>query len=245
MKAYKTATGFDLGLEFTANNLRPLWVKRFNAAPVAWMLLLVYHGTAFGNELDYVQAHCFDWRWRRLSKQGFPTGLTLLFKRADVEKSRELGEDVLVLRLLRGVRGTLVRPPAEGIEHQIYAHSGGRLELVRVQNDQGELVRNDYREWVPDRGLRLKNWNHDVWLSSLKGKSDVARLATLVWLTGQHLSTASPRLGNYEEETVEESRDFETARDSSAIQQALKELKESPHPWVKSYVDLGILKDNR
>jgi hypothetical protein len=85
----------------------------------------------------------------------------------------------------------------------------------------------------------------EEWIRSLRSKNPVEQLATLVWLSGTHLSSKEPRREDASEESVDDSKRFEAVRDAVETKKALRELSESENSWVQEYAKLTLRAINK
>jgi|WetSurMetagenome_2_1015567.scaffolds.fasta_scaffold64777_1 hypothetical protein len=112
--------------------------------------------------------------------------------------------------------------------------------MVRLDDNKGGLVKNHYRWRAPAKGPAVPNRTRDEWIRSLTSDSPVEQLATLVWLSGVHLSSGDARHENTSQESIEDSRLFEAVRDAVETGKALRKLTNSKNPWVQEYARLAL-----
>jgi hypothetical protein len=112
------------------------------------------------------------------------------------------------------------------------------LVMVRLEDDEGRLVRNHFAWRAPSKGPPVPRRTQEEWIRSLRSADPVEQLATLVWLSGVHLPSSEPRAENVSQESVEDAKLFEEVRDAPATRDALRELTDSKNPWVREYTTL-------
>jgi hypothetical protein len=61
-----------------------------------------------------------------------------------------------------------------------------------------------------------------------------------VWLSGEHLPSVDARHENVNQESIEDSKLFESVRDSPEVAKALNVLLESGNAWVQEYAKLTL-----
>lgn len=223
----------------------PWWVARFSTGKAAWMVLEAYFGTDVP-DTSAVRVHVFERNWKRLVKQAFPTGYRFFLEEAKISHSAPLKTDLLVTTVKSSgpfiiIDGGEKRPAFEQgrYQRQYYAMLGDQFALVRLEDDEGRLVRNNYRWSAPPKGPPVPRRTVQQWTRSLHSTNPVEQLATLVWLTGAHLSSKEPRYKNVNQESREDSRVFEEVKASAETARALSQLQKSTNRWVREYAQLG------
>ena len=101
-----------------------------------------------------------------------------------------------------------------------------------------------YRWRTPPKGPPVPKRTRDEWIRSLSSENPVEQLATLVWLSGTHLSSTDARRENVNQESVEDSKLFEAVRDAAETKKALRELTKASNSWVQEYAKLTLQLDN-
>lgn len=221
----------------------PWWVNAFSGGKVAWLYLEVHPGYDVPDVSGF-RAGFFDSQWKYLSSQVIPTGYRLVLIEAAIRKENPLKQDLLVAevesRTLRkrkpGDAGRLIVVSYR----QYYAPLNGTLVLIRLENEEAHVVQNGYMSSVPSIGPPVPRRSRAEWISSLKSENPAETLATLVWLSGAHLSSAEPRRKGLAEETVDESAVLESVRDSAECGAALRKLAVGKNPWVREYAEFAI-----
>lgn len=111
--------------------------------------------------------------------------------------------------------------------------------MVRLEDDQGNLVSNHYAWSAPPKGPPVPRRSSSSWIDDLNSGDAVEQLCTLVWLTGYHLQSDEPRHEDHNQESVEDSQLYEQVRDSEETGVALHGLTKSHNPWIREYAELA------
>lgn len=248
-KADLVAQYGELTGEVLANEdwgLSPWWLKKFKAGNARWMLLLVYPGYEVP-DVSCAEAHVFDEDWNRIAKQRFPTGYRMFLQEAMIQRNEAMAQDTLVIQTTSAGPfisiGGETKPLFErgNFQRQYYGFAAGQLEMVRMEDDGGKLVRNHYRWSAPMKGPPPPELGKAEWLAFLKNGSPVEQLSALVWLTGTHLPSSKEREAGYNQQSVEDSMRFESVRDDPETEAILARLKKHRNPWLREYARLGPL----
>ena len=228
----------------------PWWVKPFAAGKAAWVFLAAYPGYDVP-DMSGVQIHIFDKNWKRIGKQSFPTGYRFLLNDVVLVKDNPLKQNLLVAKATSSgpfiVRGDDKRPAFEQGDYQFqyYALIDDRFVMVRLEDNKKRLAQNHYRWHSPPKGPAVPRRTRDEWIRSLSSENPVEQLATLVWLSGVHLSSKEARQEDVNQETVEDSKLFEAVRDSVETKKAIRELANSKNSWVQEYAKLTLRAINK
>ncbi len=224
----------------------PWWVDRFGSGKAEWMVLEAYPGYNVP-DVSGVRVHIFDPSWKRVVKQTFPTGYRFFLREAKVSSDNPLRQDLLVTVTdsagpFIAIEGEPKRPAFEQgmYQRQYYALVGDRLAMVRLEDDEGRIARNNYRWSAPSKGPPVTKRTALQWLHCLRSPMPAEQLAALVWLSGYHLSSKEPRYKNVNQESVSDSRRFEAVRDSLQTRKAVARLTHSKNRWVREYALLAL-----
>jgi len=227
------------------SSLAPWWVKEFHAGSARWMFLEAYPGYDIP-DISAGRVHIFGRNWKRIGKQAFSTGYRFFLNEAKIVTNKTLDQDLLVIQITSSgpflVRGKQKKPAFEqgDYQRQYYALRGDRLVLVRLEDNEGRLVRNHYRWSAPPKGPPVPKRTKTDWIQSLDSPVPIEQLATLVWLSGLHLASAEPRDKNVNQESVKDSALFEAVRDSPRTKEIIRRLTGSEQPWVKKYAKFAL-----
>lgn len=245
-RAFRALTGDKPEEEKAFASFEPWRVSRFRSGKGAWIFIEVYPGYAIP-DVSGVRVHVFDKQWKRITKSEFPTGYRFFLQQATVKSDAALGQDLLVVKVT-SAGPFLVRPdgtekPAfeQGdFQRQYYALLGDRMALVRLEDNEKNLVRNSYRWSTPMKGGAIPRRSREQWIESLSSGSAAEQLATLVWLSGSHLNSSEKRYENVNQESLADSKLFEAVRDSEATSVALAKLLNSKVTWIRDYARLTV-----
>ncbi len=89
------------------------------------------------------------------------------------------------------------------------------------------------------KGPPVPKRSKEEWLHRLRSGNPVEQLHVLVWLTGDHLDSGSPRREDFNEESIEDRRCFEAVRDATETKAAISGFIRSEVPWVREYAELA------
>lgn len=238
--AFQAIAGDQLKRPEQIFDLETWWVKRFEGPGAAWMLLEVDPERMVPGS-SAVRAHVFDSTWHRLAADHYPTGYREFLTEATIDRGNPLKEDLLKVTVTSAgpfiVEGDQKRPAFRSSTclHQYYAFRSGRMSLVRIENDKGDVVTAHYMWAHPDMGPRPHWTTTESCVKSLRSGDEAEQLALLVWLSGRHLDSTKPRADNVSQEDVTESLLFESVRDNSEARAAITQLEGSSNTWVRDY----------
>lgn len=220
------------------------WVRSFVAGEARWIFLEAYPGYNVP-DVSGLRVQLFDGHWNRLVKQTFPTGYRFFLHDVSIVRDNPLGIALIVAKATSVgpfvVQGDEKHPLFEQGDFQLqhYGLLENQFVLVRLEDDNGRLVQNKYRWSSPTKGPELPRQSADRRTRCLRSENPVEVLATLVWLSGTHLSSTEARYENVNQESVEDSTLFERVRDSPETKNALEALAESKNIWIKEYSKLA------
>jgi hypothetical protein len=193
-----------------------------------------------------LRVHSFDDKWKRVSVDEFNTGYRQRVREVRQVTVPQVKQELIAVKctyrvpklmvLVEGVDVTPPPAPKNDFQLQFYAMIARKLMLVRLEDAQGGLIRNNYETWtIPAIGENFPAGTDDVTLELLKSGTDVERLAILVWLTGTHSPSSEPRAEGRAQEPVEAAKRYERIRSDSRLPAIIKEFSESHNTWVKEY----------
>jgi hypothetical protein len=243
---FKAKTADELGEKWGWRPLEPWNLSAYETADTAWVLVEAYPGYDIP-DVSGLKLHFFDRAWNRKCKHTFPTGYRFFLDSVTIQKRQELDGPLIVAKVTSS--GPFItspgpkRPAFEQGDYQLqyYALLGTNLFLVRLEDNQGILARNHYRWRNPPKGPEVPKRTKEAWLQSLGGTSSVERLAALVWLTGSHLPSTEERKPDHNQESVEDSKLFESVRDDSRVKSIFSGLKNHKNKWIQEYARLGVV----
>lgn len=243
-KQFEALTGHRLNWE-PWSSPDPWWIKPFVSGDAAWIFLEAYPGYDIP-DVSRVQIHVFDKNWKHTRKQSFLTGYRFFLNEVVLSKENPLGQELLVAKVTSSgpflIQGEEKRPAFErgNYQRQYYAFLRDQFVMVRLEDDKKELVQNHYRWRSPPKGPPVPKRTCEEWIRSLSSEAPVEQLATLVWLSGMHLTSAEKREENVNQESGEDSKLIEAVRDAAETREALLELANSRNSWVKEYATLTL-----
>jgi hypothetical protein len=226
-------------------------VSRFRSGNAEWAFIEAYRGYNVP-DVSAVRVHVFDKEWKRLARHSFPTGYRFFLNQATVRKDDALQQDLLVVKVT-STGPFLVLPNGEqkpafeqgDFQRQYYAFLDDRMALIRLEDNNEKLVRNNYCWSTPMKGGEIPKRSSDQWIMSLASDSVAQQLATLVWLSGTHLKSTEQRYQNVNQESIEDSSLFESLQNNDTVRKTLTELQNSEVKWVNEYAKLAIDSRNK
>jgi hypothetical protein len=179
-----------------------------------------------GNSSACVQL--FDSKARRINSWSFQTGHRLDLIDASIEYSSNLASDLIVIHTVPFINGL-------NVAKEYFAISGDRLRLVRMENDNGVLVQNEYAFPVYEIGLVPHAKSVDEWAGLLESKDKADVLSALVFLGGRHIDGPGPDLGarsNY-------APLFQQLLSNPRIREIIERFGNSDDDWIKQGAGLA------
>ena len=122
----------------------------------------------------------FDAATKRIDTWSFQTGWRMILIDAAIEYSGDLGADLISLRTGPVIGG-------QNVAKEYFALSNDRLRIVRLENDKGELVQNDYVLPNYEIGFVPDATTEDEWVGLLESADKVDVLSALEFLGGRHI----------------------------------------------------------
>jgi hypothetical protein len=122
----------------------------------------------------------FDATENSIATWSFQTGWRINLVNASLEYSSKLSGQLMVLRTQPAVN-------ARNIAKEYFAIAGDRLRLVRLENDKGELVQNEYIFPNYEIGLIPLAKTTEDWAAVLESEDIADVLSALVFLGGRHI----------------------------------------------------------
>src|SRR5262249_59297628 len=117
----------------------------------------------------------------------FETGWRVDLVDASIEYSKDLAADLIILHTAPVING-------RNVAKEYFAVNGDRLRLIRLEDDKGRLVQNEYIFPNFEIGVTpgVKTLNEWIGLIESQDKADV--LSALTFLGGRHIAEAERRL---------------------------------------------------
>jgi hypothetical protein len=211
-----------------------------NSGAAKWALLVSYPGFEVPG-FSWMAVHLFDRDWKQIAVDNFPTGYRMSLFDIWQERVDALAEPAIVVRL--GTIGSFGNFTYR--ERQYYAVRDGRLALVRIEEEGREVTRGSFAASHPWTGPKPPERTAAQWIESLSSEDATDVLETLTWLGGRHLSSADERQANVNQESIEDSKLWETVRDDARTKEKLATLAKSPNRWVCQATALAAKRDER
>lgn len=246
-RAIKKLTGVKVEIYYP--RLRPWWVSEYHDGETRWILFEGYEGFNIP-DWSVARIRCFNENWKYLgSSDVFTIGYQAFLTEAKVMREPVLETDVIDIRAISAGYSWILEDKKAPVGHwggkyrrQVYAILDRHVTLVRIETDEQNVILNSYQQGnqlgpdVPKRAV-------EQWHKSLDSKNPCEVLETLVWLSGEHLPSEEERIPDRAQESVEDSRLFETVRDSPEVKQKLLTLRESPNIWIRQMAEFAIARE--
>jgi hypothetical protein len=232
-KAFKQQGGItDLQLKSPGRSF-PWWLKQFDDPKRFYVLLQVYPNNIIPST-SFIEINLFDDSWRYISSQAIPTGYRMYIKNISLEHCNVVDREILNVK-------TTLDPDVDQNKYliQSYAFIDKKFELVRVVDNDGNIVRNDYlrRPFGPETSHTV-----DQWLALLASENSLEQLKALVWLTGSHLESSAPREDGIKGESATALNTYKELLNSRKMMDILSKLKKSKIQWIVDYTSKFELK---
>lgn len=205
--------------------------------PLPWHIWKTNHGgparyvVLFGEEELIVpggSSACvllLDSALRRVNSWCFQTGWRITLADASFEFSRDLASDVIVLHMARFING-------RNVAKEYFAIGGDRLRLVRMEDDKGNAVQNDYVLPNYEIGVVPAAKSEEQWAGMLESMDKGDVLSALVFLGGWHIDETRPALPSWPKESKYAGL-FQQLLDSPRIREAIARLAHSENEWIR------------
>jgi hypothetical protein len=118
------------------------------------------------------------------------------------------------------------------VARQFYAPIDGQYELIRLENEDGNVSRNRYYVRHFMCGPAVPRQSDADWAGDLLSADRNRSLRALVWLGGVH-RTANPKTGPNETESLAELQSVQRVRANPRVVERLKELSRSEDRWLR------------
>jgi len=174
----------------------------------------------------------FDGALKRLSSKCFQTGWRIDLDTASLEFATDLASDVIVLHMVRFING---RNVAKGY----FAVGGDRLRFVRMENDEGEAVQNEYVYPNFEIGIVPAGNTEEEWASMLESVDKADVLSALVFLGGRHITEPQRHFASEPAESKYAGL-FRQLIGSPRIRELIARLRHSENEWVRQAALLAL-----
>jgi len=216
----------------------PHRVVRVNAGATRWAILVSYEGLQVPG-VSWIAAHFFDAEWKQTGVVSFPTGYRIALFDVWQERVDAVPDPLIAVRL--GSIGSFGDFTYR--QRQYYALRDGRLALVRIEDEGGSATRGSFAASRPWTGAKPLQRTAAQWIESLSSSDPAAVLETLTWLGGAHLSGDEPRQPDVNQESVEDSKLWESVRDDAAARARIETLAKSKSRWIREGAEIVLRRD--
>jgi hypothetical protein len=155
----------------------------------------------------------------------FPTGYRITLDSASFEFSTDLGSDVISLHMVRFING-------RNVAKEYFAINGDRLRFIRMENDKGEAVQNEYVFPNVEIGIVPAGSTEDEWIGMLQSSDKTEVLSALLFLGGRHI-TESKRHFAPEPAESKYAGLFQQLVGSPRIHELIVGLSSSDNEWIR------------
>jgi hypothetical protein len=173
----------------------------------------------------------FDGASKRIGNWCFQTGWRISFDSASFEFSTDLGSDLIVLHMARFING-------RNVAREYFAISGDRLRFVRMENDKGEAVQNEYVFSNFEIGIVPALKTEDEWIAMLQSAEKADLLSGLLFLGGRHITEAQRHIASEPAESKYAGL-FQQLIGSPRIHELIDGLRRSENEWIKQAAALA------
>jgi hypothetical protein len=170
----------------------------------------------------------FDSTNRRTNSWSFRAGWRAELYDASMEYSKELDSDLIVLRTAPVING-------RNIAKEFFALKDDRLRFIRLENDKGKLVQNEYIFPNYEIGIIPNANTVEQWTALLQSKEKADVLSALVFLGGKHIDELLP--GPRESTYVNLYRELAA---SARIHELIEGLSKSENAWIREAALLAL-----
>ena len=172
-----------------------------------------------------------------IDQQSFQAGYRAFFANASVEFVAPLGRPLLVLETQPAING-------RRISKQYYSFHGDQIRLVRIENQQGDLLTNHYHFSNLEIGMPPRATTARQWLRLLESNDESEVLSALVFLGGRHIASEHRRTEEIPYQSIYVPMLSKLLRDPQ-IQSQIQNLRESAHPWIREAAKLATYRSQQ
>lgn len=172
-----------------------------------------------------------DGSLNRINSWCFQTGWRMTLDSASFDFSNDLGSDIIVLHMTRFING-------RNVAKEYFALSGDRLRFVRMENDKGEAVQNEYVFPNFEIGIVPTGETDEDWIDMLRSADKPTILSALVFLGGRHITEAQRRFAPEPAESRYASL-FQKLISNARIRELIAGLSDSENEWIRQAAQLA------
>jgi hypothetical protein len=167
----------------------------------------------------------FDATVKRINRWSFQTGWRITFDSASIEFSNDLEADLIVLHMARFING-------RNVAKEYFAIGDDRLQFVRMENDKGEAVQNEYVFPNCEIGVVPNASTVEQWANMLESQDKANVLSALMFLGGRHITEPQRHFATEPQESKYAALFQELVR-SPRVRELIERLSNSENTWVK------------
>ena len=172
----------------------------------------------------------FTLEGKLLNSSEFDSGWRISLESMEFKQINGLRGDVLEVKSLPFING-------QNIGRQYYSLVDERLLLIRLEDTEGQLIRNYYTAPNHTIGLTHLGWSMNEWEGKLNSNDVAEVLAALTWIGGDHLSPEAGDPG-YVHEEMADARMAADLKASETVKTIVKGLMKSDHAWIRKAAKL-------
>jgi hypothetical protein len=174
----------------------------------------------------------FDGASKRLNSWCFQTGWRMTPDNASLTFSNDLATDLIVLHMGRFING-------RDVAKEYFALGNDRLRLVRMENEKGEAVQNEYVFPNYEIGIIPAGETEGEWANMLGSADKAEVLSALVFLGGRHVTEAERHFAPGPAESKYGGL-FQQLLSSPRIRELIERLSHSDNEWVREEASLAM-----
>lgn len=167
----------------------------------------------------------------KINAWSFQLGWRSLLSAASTEYSSQVGGDVIVIKMARLVNG-------RNIAKEYFAISHDQLRFIRMEDDYGTAVQNEYIYPNYEIGVVPDANGVDDWLKLLESTDRADVLSALMFLGGRHLAEPERRLPPDPKES-KYAELFQQLAGDPRILAKVERLRQSDNPWVREAAEMA------
>ena len=172
----------------------------------------------------------FDAAAKRIHSWSFLTGWRLDLGSASIKSSTDVAGDTIVFQMKRYM--------GRNVAKEYFALSNDQLHFVRMENDKGEAIQNEYVYPNFEIGIVPDASTEDQWASILESKDKAVVLSALVFLGGRHLTEPERRFTDNTRASKYAGL-FQQLLSSPRIRGLVQGLANSENEWIKQAAKLA------
>jgi hypothetical protein len=167
----------------------------------------------------------FDSTTPRIKSWSFQVGWRADLYEASMEYSDDLASDMIILRTAPVVNG-------RNITKEYFSLKNDRLRFVRLENDKGALVQNEYVFPNYEIGISPDAKTVEEWVALLQSEDKADVLSALIFLSGKHIDEPEeqPLPGPHKSKYFGL---YKKLTSSARIHDLVEHLAKSENNWVR------------